>query len=101
VAIDRGRLAPGGARVIAAPAAVVGTEAKPITVVSWPYKTSPRASEPVTVPSVAGRTVREAALALHRRGFRMRLHGMGRVVRTSPEAGETASPGASVSVWAQ
>ena len=101
VAIDRGRLAPGGARVIAPPAAVLGTEAKPITVVSWPYKTSPRASQPVTVPSVAGRSVREAALALHRRGLRMNLYGMGRAVRTVPEEGETASPGTSVTVWAR
>ena len=101
VAIDRGRLAPGDAGPPAAPAAATGPTARPITVVSWPYKASPRASEPVTVPSVAGRSVREAALALHRRGLRMSLHGMGRVVRTTPEAGAEASPGASVSVWAQ
>ncbi len=36
---------------------------------------------------VAGRSVREAALALHRRGFRVSLHGMGRVTRTVPGAG--------------
>jgi len=101
VAIDRGRLAPGGAGLLAAPAAATGPTARPITVVPWPYNASPRASEPVTVPSVAGRSVREAALALHRRRLRMSLHGMGRVVRTTPEAGADASPAASVSVWAQ
>jgi hypothetical protein len=101
VAIDRGRLAPGEAGAIPAPAAATGPTARPIRVVSWPYKAVAKGSEPVTVPSVAGRSVREAALALHRRGFRMSLQGMGRVVRTAPEAGETAPPGASVTVWAQ
>jgi cell division protein FtsI (penicillin-binding protein 3) len=101
VAIDRGRLAPGEAGAIPAPTPATGPTARPITVVSWPYKAAVKGSEPVTVPSVAGRSVREAALALHRRGFRMSLQGMGRVVRTAPEAGETASPGASVTVWAQ
>jgi hypothetical protein len=101
VAIDRGRLAPGEAGAISAPAAVSGPTTRPITVVSWPYKPARKGSEPVTVPSVAGRSVREAALALHRRGFRMSLQGMGRVVRTAPEAGQAAPPGASVTVWAQ
>jgi len=101
VAIDRGRLAPGEAGAIPAPAAAAGPTARPITGVSWPYKAVAKRSEPVTVPSVAGRSVREAALALHRRGFRMSLQGMGRVVRTAPDAGETAPPGASVTVWAQ
>ncbi|HEY7503184.1 MAG TPA: penicillin-binding transpeptidase domain-containing protein [Gemmatimonadales bacterium] len=101
VAIDRGRLAPGDARAVAPAAALAGPAARPITAVSWPYKAAAKRSLPVTVPSVAGRSVREAALALHRRGFRMRLQGMGQVVRTVPEAGETAPPGASVTVWAQ
>ncbi len=102
VAIDRGRLAPGQGRVAAAPAPPPGvTASKPVTVVSWPYRAPAAKREPVAVPSVQGRSVREAALALHRRGFRMSLHGMGKVVRTSPAAGEPAPPGASVSVWAR
>jgi cell division protein FtsI (penicillin-binding protein 3) len=102
VAIDRGRLAPGEARVAAASAAPSGAlAARPVTVVSWPYQPAAKRAEPVAVPSVAGRSVREAALALHRRGFRMNLRGMGRVVRTAPEAGSTAPPGASVTVWAE
>ena len=102
VAIDRGRLAPGEPRAIAAPTgSAAGPAARPITVVALPHEAAAKRSGPVTVPSVAGRSVREAALALHRRGFRMSLQGMGRVVRTTPEAGETAPPGASVTVWAQ
>jgi len=50
---------------------------------------------------VKGSSVRDAALALHRRGLRMRLHGLGRVTRTLPSAGELARPGASVTVWAE
>jgi membrane peptidoglycan carboxypeptidase len=102
VAIDRGRLAPGEAGAPAATTAAAGTTAsRPVTVVSWPYKPPASEARAVTVPSVTGRSVREAALALHRRGFRMSLRGMGRVVRTTPEAGEAAAPGASVTVWAQ
>jgi cell division protein FtsI (penicillin-binding protein 3) len=101
VAIDRGRLAPGQARAIATPAATSGPAARAVTVVSLPYKATAAGSHPVTVPSVAGRSVREAALALHRRGVRMRLQGMGRVVRTAPEAGETVPSGATITVWAQ
>jgi cell division protein FtsI (penicillin-binding protein 3) len=101
VAIDRGRLAPGEGPVIAPPAATSGPATRAVTVVSWPYKADAVGSHPVTVPSVAGRSVREAALALHRRGVRMRLQGMGRVVRTAPEAGETVAPGATVTVWAE
>ena len=102
VAIDRGRLAPGEARVPTTPVAAPGTAvSKPVTAVSWPYRPAAAESDPVTVPSVVGRSVRDAALALHRRGFRMSLRGMGRVLRTVPEAGETAPREASVTVWAQ
>jgi cell division protein FtsI (penicillin-binding protein 3) len=102
VAIDRGRLAPGDLRAAPAATAAVGaTASRAVAVVSWPYRASAKVAEPVAVPSVAGRTLREAALALHRRGFRMSLRGMGRVLRTTPEAGASAPPGASVTVWAQ
>jgi membrane peptidoglycan carboxypeptidase len=103
VAIDRGRLAPAAARVVTTPASPAsGTPSpKPVVVLSWPYQKSDSSRGPVPVPSVEGGSVREAALALHRRGLRMRLQGMGRVVRTAPKAGEPAHPGASVTVWAQ
>jgi cell division protein FtsI (penicillin-binding protein 3) len=103
VAIDRGRLAPPD--VLAAPdpasPAAGSPTRKPVVVLSWPFQKSDSAPRPVPVPSVTGRSVREAALALHRRGLRMSLRGLGRVVRTAPAAGESASPGASVTVWAE
>jgi cell division protein FtsI (penicillin-binding protein 3) len=103
VAIDRGRLAPAEAPVAPSPAvSAPGSPARrPVVVVGWPYQPPVSQPRPVPVPSVNGRSVRDAALALHRRGFRMRLHGLGLVVRTDPEAGESARPGASVTVWAK
>jgi len=103
VAIDRGRLAPPASRVPAGPAspAAGGPTTKPVVVVSWPYQPADSASEGVPVPDLTGRSVREAALALHRRGLRMSLRGLGRVIRTSPEKGEPMHPGASVVVWAE
>jgi cell division protein FtsI (penicillin-binding protein 3) len=103
VAIDRGRLAP--PEVLAEPdpasPAAGSPTRKPVVVLSWPYQKSDSVTSPVPVPSVTGRSVREAALALHRRGLRMNLHGLGRVVRTAPAAGESAPQGVSVTVWAE
>ena len=103
VAIDRGRLAPPDVLAAPGPAspAAGSPVRKPVVVVSWPYQKSDSVPRPVPVPSVTGRSVREAALALHRRGFRMSLRGLGHVVRTAPAAGESAARGASVTVWAE
>ncbi len=100
VAIDRGRLAvrdsvPDAPKLDAAPAG------KPAVVIPWPSHPDPPSAEPLAVPSVEGRTVREAALSLHRRGFRVSLQGIGRVVRTDPAAGENARPGSQVIVVAE
>jgi hypothetical protein len=70
-------------------------------VVQWPYYTTSTKVVALPVPDVAGRSVREAALALHRRGFRVNLHGLGQVSRTVPAGGETAMPGTAVAVWAE
>jgi cell division protein FtsI (penicillin-binding protein 3) len=101
VPIDRGRLAatqeaPPETR---APAAAAPGPA-PVLVV-LPYRTPKADSAPRPVPDVAGRSIREAALALHRRGFRVDLRGLGRVVRTVPGAGENARPGSPVLVLAE
>ena len=103
VAIDRGRLAPPEVLATQGPAspAAGALARKPVVVVSWPYQEPDSARSPVPVPSVSGSSVREAALALHRRGLRMTLRGLGQVVRTDPAAGETAPPGTSVTVWAE
>jgi cell division protein FtsI (penicillin-binding protein 3) len=103
VAIARGRLAPPDVLHAPSPALPVSGPPvrKPVVVVAWPYQKSDSTPSPVPVPDVDGRSVREAALALHRRGFRMSLRGLGRVVRTAPVAGESAPRGTSVTVWAE
>ncbi|HEU5039355.1 MAG TPA: penicillin-binding transpeptidase domain-containing protein [Gemmatimonadales bacterium] len=102
VAINRGRLAPRESPRPAerpAPRADATPDA-PVVAVGWPYQPPDSTPGPRPVPDVTGRSVREAALALHRRGFRMSLQGMGRVTRTVPAAGQHARPGSSVAVWA-
>ncbi|MBA3498173.1 MAG: PASTA domain-containing protein [Gemmatimonadales bacterium] len=101
VAIDRGRMvarerAVPVARTLSAVAASV-----PPTVVSLPYRAPDPDVRPRPVPDVTGRSIREAARALHRRGFRVSLRGLGRVVRTLPAAGEMARPGGAVLVLAE
>ena len=101
VAIDRGRLA---ATEEASPEARAPAAAAPgpaPVLVTLPYRAPGSDSAPRPVPDVAGRSIREAALALHRRGFRVDLEGLGRVVRTVPGAGENARPGSPVVVLAE
>jgi cell division protein FtsI (penicillin-binding protein 3) len=74
--------------------------ARDIRILSWPNRRIDSAVVPRVVPDVVGRSVREAALALHERGFRVSLRGMGQVSRTEPAEGETATPGMPVVVWA-
>jgi beta-lactam-binding protein with PASTA domain len=69
-------------------------------ILSWPSRRIDSAVVPRPVPNVLGRSVREAALALHRRGFRVSLRGLGRVSRTDPAMGESVMPGMTVIVWA-
>jgi cell division protein FtsI (penicillin-binding protein 3) len=62
-----------------------------------------RASRPppvLLVPDVSGRTVRQAAFALHQRGFRVRVEGSGRVVRSHPAARDSATAGRTVTLYA-
>jgi len=100
VAIDRSRLTdydsvPQAARTRSTPLGM------PRVVVPWPYLSSDSAINALPVPQVAGRPAREAALALHRRGFRVTLRGLGRVSRTLPPGGQAAMPGTTVVVWAE
>jgi hypothetical protein len=102
VAIDRARLAARDSAPDAGPEPELGPgEARPVVAVSLPYHPVDSMPQRLPVPSVAGRSVREAALALHRRGFRVSLQGLGRVVRTVPGGGEIARRGSSVTVWAE
>ncbi len=87
VAIDRSRLTPRDStaprvqRRAATPAGMARV------VLPWPYQPDRQSAVTRAVPDVAGRSVREAALALHRRGFRVSLRGLGRVSRTQPAGG--------------
>jgi len=102
VAIDRGRLT---VRDTVGPEATKPLAAAPTgpppVVVTLPYRAPEVSTAARPVPDVAGRSIREAALALHRRGFRVNLRGLGRVVRTVPAAGENARPGSAVLVLAE
>jgi cell division protein FtsI (penicillin-binding protein 3) len=101
VAIDRSRLTVHDNKV----RGESGPAASPVSmariVLSWPYDVADVKVRPLPVPEVAGQSVREAALALHRRGFRVNLRGLGRVSRTAPAGGEPALPGTAVTVWAE
>jgi beta-lactam-binding protein with PASTA domain len=52
------------------------------------------------VPDLAGLRVRAAVLALHRRGFRVRIAGSGVVRRSDPAAGEILEAGHVVTLHA-
>jgi cell division protein FtsI (penicillin-binding protein 3) len=100
VAIDRSRLTPQEGAGADAPTPVLPHSTGPTVVVSWPYSAAGRSKPtPVPVPDVLGRSAREAAFALHRRGLRVNLHGLGMVTRTAPAPGESAVPGVAVTVW--
>ena len=83
-----------------AAAGAPASSAPPVVSVSWPYRA--RDPRPVAgpVPDVTGSTLREAVAALHRRGYHVALRGFGPVTRTTPAAGDTASAGTTVTVWA-
>jgi cell division protein FtsI (penicillin-binding protein 3) len=70
-------------------------------VLSWPHQPPRRDRTSSPIPDITGRPVREAVHALHRRGFRVTLRGLGEVSRTLPPAGQTAVAGTPVTVWAE
>jgi cell division protein FtsI (penicillin-binding protein 3) len=100
VGIDRSRLTPPDSPSPSAPRAAVAAAGMPRLVLSWPYRPDRRSEVTRAVPAVAGRPVREAAFAIHRRGFRVSLRGLGRVTRTLPDAGDSAKAGTTVIMWA-
>ena len=101
VAIDRSRFADNEKLPAQEPRTVTTAARTPRVVVSWPYRPAPPKSSSRQVPNVSGHTVREAALTLHRRGFRVALRGLGNVSRTTPAGGELALPGSLVTVWGE
>jgi cell division protein FtsI (penicillin-binding protein 3) len=101
VAINRSRLTPQEEASPAEDNAVPTPVSMHRTILSLPYQ--PPSSKPKSepVPLVTGESAREAALALHRRGFRVILHGLGSVTRSAPVAGEQALAGTAVTIWAE
>lgn len=55
----------------------------------------------ITVPELAGRRVRDGIHTAHQLGLRVRLVGTGRIVRTSPQAGDSLSRGSTLTVFAE
>lgn len=100
VALDRARIGDAPvARPLTAPADPEDHPA--VSAVLWPLPADSTSSQPaVAVPDVSGKTVREAALQLHRRGFHVALNGLGIVERTVPASGASLRPGSTVTVWA-
>jgi cell division protein FtsI (penicillin-binding protein 3) len=101
IAIDRSRLTDQDSASLHQPRRRTALVGRSRVVFSWPYHFTDSTTAARPVPQVAGRPVREAALALHRRGFRVALRGLGRVSRTLPPAGDTARAGTTVVVWAE
>jgi cell division protein FtsI (penicillin-binding protein 3) len=102
VAIDRRRLVPSeaGERLLREKAAVEPSVSR--VVVPWPSAAAPDSAEPAAlVPNLVGVPVRRATVALHRRGFRVAVNGLGLVTRTDPAAGDSAAAHSTVTVWAQ
>ncbi|MEO8449009.1 MAG: penicillin-binding transpeptidase domain-containing protein [Gemmatimonadota bacterium] len=66
-----------------------------------PIGAEPAASNVVlAIPEIIGLPVRGAALALHRRGFQVRLDGTGYVLRSDPAPGDSLAAGQVVAIHA-
>ena len=71
-------------------------------VVPWPYVPDTVAGRlEQTIPDVTGKSLRDAAYALHRRGFHVVIKGWGVIHHTWPAAGERASAGTTVTMFAE
>ena len=71
-------------------------------VVPWPYIPDSTMTLPdQVIPDVTGKSLREAARALHRRGLRVVIKGWGVVHHTWPAAGDQATAGATVTIFAE
>src|SRR5690606_31355182 len=73
----------------------------PVKRVPLPAADSVRGPATTAVPELAGRRVRDGIHAAHQAGLRVKLVGSGRVVRTSPEAGDSLPRGSTITVYAE
>ena len=95
--ISRARPAGSAVATAATPTEAPAAPAAPAVVITLPLSGPPETSPAlVTVPEVAGSSVRAATLALHRRGLQVRLRGSGAVTTTRPAAGATLPAGSIV-----
>jgi cell division protein FtsI (penicillin-binding protein 3) len=101
IGIDRSRLTQPDREATHPPTPAIAAGRDPKVVLAWPYRPDRLTDIATAVPDVAGQSVREAALALHRRGFRVSVHGLGEVSRTAPAAGQSVRRGTAVNVWAE
>jgi cell division protein FtsI (penicillin-binding protein 3) len=100
VALDRARLS--NVTPTAERAALVEPDGVVPYVITWPYAPDTTRAQPArAVPDVTGRPLREAVLALHRRGFRVVLKGWGVVHHTWPAGGDSAALGSTVTIFAE
>jgi cell division protein FtsI (penicillin-binding protein 3) len=73
----------------------------PVKRVPLPAADSVRGPATTAVPELAGRRVRDGIHAAHQAGLRVKLVGSGRIVRTSPEAGDSLPRGSTITVYAE
>src|SRR2546426_931340 len=100
VALDRARLSTATPPTAAVPLEDDGGVVP--YVVPWPYRPDSAAvRRRQAVPDVTGLRLREAVRALHRRGFRVALKGWGTAEHTWPAAGDSATLGATVTLFAE
>ncbi|HEX9166291.1 MAG TPA: penicillin-binding transpeptidase domain-containing protein, partial [Gemmatimonadales bacterium] len=97
-AIDRSRFSEAAPAVTSAtPPQVLEPTAPEAVAIPLPAAgTGDRDAEVREVPAVAGLSVRQAALLLHRRGFRVAAAGGGRVSGSRPAAGDSVPSGSTV-----
>jgi cell division protein FtsI (penicillin-binding protein 3) len=102
-AIDRSAIADQSVEAprVPAPSEAEGEPRAGAVAVRLPLTATPRPAAPVVlIPDVLGRPVREAAFALHQRGFRVHVEGSGRVTRSQPVAGDSLAAGRIVTLYA-
>jgi cell division protein FtsI (penicillin-binding protein 3) len=108
-AIDRNKLLGSGSATLAsatelpakrdeAPVEEIDTREE---IVALPVTDSAPPRSRTLVPAVKGTSLRRAANALHRRGFQVAIHGTGSAVRTTPAAGDSATTGSTITIWAE
>lgn len=102
VALDRARLANVAPARERSSDALRETDGVVPYVMPWPYEPDSAPAQPdQPVPDVTGKSLREATRELHRRGFRVVIKGWGVIHHTWPAAGDSATAGATVTLFAE